>query len=186
MSQFVVLIAFGFACALLAQGRGRHPVAWFFLGWLFNVFALVLLLVLPDRGVEEGRRVRMETDLRRQRERQAKDRQVADRRHDEMKRRLEAHDRALGLDTSGDPSRVLSNAAPPPLPPGMEARAIELERLPWYYAREGAPVGPIAFDELRRLVRESWIDGATLVWSEAIVDWRPASAVPELAELQHA
>jgi hypothetical protein len=40
----LILILFGGFCALWAQNTGRSAWAWFFLGLLFNVFALIALL----------------------------------------------------------------------------------------------------------------------------------------------
>ena len=47
----VVLIPLGIAwlCTRLAKSRGRDPVFWGILGFCFNVMALVILLILPER-----------------------------------------------------------------------------------------------------------------------------------------
>ena len=49
LSQIVVFsFAIGIPCGIIAFSRGRLPIAWFCLGCLFNVFALVLVLALPS------------------------------------------------------------------------------------------------------------------------------------------
>jgi hypothetical protein len=40
-------LPFAIVCAILAPRRGRGAVVWFFLGQLFNVFSLIVLLALP-------------------------------------------------------------------------------------------------------------------------------------------
>jgi hypothetical protein len=177
------MVAFGLACALVAQGRGRSPVAWFFIGWVIHVAGLILLLVLPDLGEEGRRHDALSGKTRLLRERQRLERQVADRRHEETRRRLAAHDRALGVDTSV-PAWLDQAPSPPPLPDGVEAP--EREREEWFYARGEAPVGPLARRDLERLARAGELDRGTLVWSPSLVDWRPAGSVPGLVELQHA
>ena len=41
----LVLFLFGSFCALWAQNTGRNPWAWFFLGLLFSVITVIVLLV---------------------------------------------------------------------------------------------------------------------------------------------
>ena len=45
---FAFSIAIGILCAITGSSRGRLPLAWFCLGCVFNVFALVLVLALPS------------------------------------------------------------------------------------------------------------------------------------------
>ena len=48
----VTLISLGFAvlCARLAKSRGiDHPILWGIVGFFFNVLALAVLLILPQR-----------------------------------------------------------------------------------------------------------------------------------------
>ena len=43
--------AFAVVTAIAASARGHNPVAWFFIGLLFGVFALVAVLVMkPGDG----------------------------------------------------------------------------------------------------------------------------------------
>jgi hypothetical protein len=42
----VVWLGFAIVTALAASARGRSPIAWFFLGLLFAVFALIAVLVM--------------------------------------------------------------------------------------------------------------------------------------------
>ncbi len=46
----------------------------------------------------------------------------------------------------------------------------------WFYVNEGAQTGPVPEDEILRHIRNGTIKGDTLVWSEGMADWEPASA----------
>lgn len=181
--QLVVSLLFGAIVAMIATKRGRSGIAWFLLGALFNCFALILVLVLPDLKVQEERARRLELENRRLRERLRKDRQVADQRHAEAARRLAVHDRALALDTSGELAEPDSGAAlPPPLAEEAAAEPERWEELGWHYVDDGRAVGPIEFPDLRRLWRSGEIGGSTLVWNEELEDWRALRDVPALEE----
>lgn len=156
-------VVFGIVCAILASGRGRSPVGWFFLGLFFSCIALIMVLLLPDLKVEEERQRRHQLETRRLREQLAKERQVADQRHHQVERRLGAHDQALGLDTGEAPQ--LGNAAPPPpLPDGTM----------WFYARGKERMGPVSTETIRHLLQAKAIDAQTLVWCEGMPDWTAA------------
>ena len=44
----VFSIATGILCSIIAFSRGRLGLVWFFLGLLFNIFALILVIALPS------------------------------------------------------------------------------------------------------------------------------------------
>lgn len=46
MELLFIWIAFAVVCALAAPSRGRSGIAWFVLGLVFGVFALIALLVM--------------------------------------------------------------------------------------------------------------------------------------------
>ena len=52
---------FGLICAVIASGRGRNAVGWFFLGLIFNCIALIVLLLIPDLN-DEADRDRLDLD----------------------------------------------------------------------------------------------------------------------------
>ena len=76
--QLISGALFGTICAILAHGRGRSAVGWFFLGFFFGCFALVLLLVLPDLRLQEEKERALRRENRLLREQLRKDRMVAD------------------------------------------------------------------------------------------------------------
>ena len=52
MSQeLILLMAIGFTVgtAALANSKGRSPVTWGILGFLFGIFALIVCAILPNR-----------------------------------------------------------------------------------------------------------------------------------------
>jgi len=65
VSELIVFsIAMGILCGIIAFSRGRLALAWFCLGFLFSIFALVLLLVLPSPKRAQNRpfRTRMKVE----------------------------------------------------------------------------------------------------------------------------
>ena len=164
-------VIFGIICALVANGRGRSPIAWFFLGLVFSCFALILLLVLPDLNLLESHLQSQQLETRRLREQLAKERQVADQRHSQVERRLGAHDQALDLDTS-EPAQLPGNAAPPALP----------DHTQWFYARGRERMGPVSTETIRHLLQAKAIDGGTLVWRDGMPDWAAARTTTEFRE----
>lgn len=170
--QLVVMAVFGGICAAIANGRGRSPLGWFFVGMFLGCIGLVLVLVLPDLKVQEARLRQQEQTNRRLREQLAKERQVADHRHSHLERRLGAHDQALGLDTSERTELLPEQAAggaPPPLPTGAQ----------WFYARDKERLGPVSTETMRHLLQNRAIDGRTLVWREGMADWQPLAQSPD-------
>ena len=51
---FIIAGVLGGITAYFANGRGRDPTAWFFLGFFFGIFALIALFVLKPLNVEEA------------------------------------------------------------------------------------------------------------------------------------
>ncbi|MFQ5655433.1 MAG: DUF4339 domain-containing protein [Planctomycetota bacterium] len=187
--QFAVPIVFGAICAMIASSRGRSAVGWFFIGFFLQCIGLIILLVIPDLRAQEAQVQRLRDQNRRLRERVRKDRQVADQRHDQTARRLTAHDRALGVDTSPrleGAESIDGLIAPPPLPDGehgeelVEAGDHAADHGEWYYAVNTRQVGPLPLSRLEELWRQGRIGRSTLVWREEMSDWRRVSDLPDL------
>lgn len=182
--QLMVMFIFGIVCALVANNRGRSAVGWFFIGFFFWCFALIVLYVIPDLKVEEERRRRLLRENQRLRERIRKDRIVADQRHREAARRLDVHDRALELDTS---KRITDPAQLESLPPMEKVPSPEpeydfksYEGTFWYYVEENEQAGPVEFNELKRLWKKGRIQRNTFVWHESMDDWKAIRHLPDL------
>ena len=100
MFGVIIMLVFGSICSLIANSKGRSAVGWFFIGFFFHLFALILVLVLSDLTKEERRYGNLERENKRLREQVRKDRMIADRRHAQVARRLGAHDRVLKVETA--------------------------------------------------------------------------------------
>lgn len=169
--QGVLFFVFGTVCAVIAPGRGRSGVGWFFIGAFFNCLGLIVLLLIPNLKEEAAKQTRRDAETRRLREQLKKERHVADQRHDAHNQRLGSHDRALGVDTSPRPAALPGSASPPP-PPADEAE--------WFFAVGGKQEGPVSGSELRRLWLDEDIPDATMVWRDGMADWVPIGQVGDV------
>ncbi len=180
--QLLIAGLFGVVCALIAHSRGRSAIAWFFIGGFLCCFGLILLLVIPDLKVEQARLDRVSNENQRLRELLRKDRQVADSRHVDLSRRLETHDRALGIDTSRrDP--LLGDVSPLSLLP--ESAGSPFSTIDWYYVLQGDAKGPVRFDELRALRDAGLVQKRTLIWHDGLEEWSELAEIPGLLEELH-
>src|SRR4051794_28979362 len=50
----------------------------------------------------------------------------------------------------------------------------------WYHSKNGAPVGPVAFEHLQQLARAGQLYGTDMVWNEGMPDWVTAQTVSGL------
>ncbi|MEQ1633648.1 MAG: DUF4339 domain-containing protein [Planctomycetota bacterium] len=169
--QIIFALAFGIACALIANNRGRSSVAWFFIGFFFSCLALIILLCITDLKQEAQRDQRHQQETRRLREQIAKERQVADSRHAEVGRRLVAHDQVLGVDTANVPE--LTSSASKSLSGGAAGQ--------WFYAIEDQRYGPVSLETVAHLLKAGAIDRESLVWQQGMAGWTPLGDVPELS-----
>jgi hypothetical protein len=168
--QLVFMLVFGGVCAVLANNRGRSGVAWFFIGFFFSCFGLILLLCLPDVKQQEEREQRHREETRRLREQIAKERQVSDARHNDVQKRLVVHDQALGVDTT--PQGELSGGVAAPLLPGEQQPQ-------WFYARDNQRHGPVSWETVQHLLAARALTRDSLVLREGMADWAPMRDVAE-------
>tara|TARA_R110002020_G_scaffold327121_2_gene542772 strand:- start:11522 stop:12112 length:591 start_codon:yes stop_codon:yes gene_type:complete len=54
----------------------------------------------------------------------------------------------------------------------------------WYYAVEGASIGPVSQSEFESLVRSGTIRSDTLVWQEGMADWLPYGRADAISDEQ--
>lgn len=175
--EFLVLLAFGAACAAIAGQRGRNPVAWFFLGFIFNCFALILLLVLPDMQEMEDRHQTAQDQARRLREELAQERQRNQSFRGHVKARLDVHDAALQIDTR---EQTPVTELPPPPPAPSEAEQMDLPQEGWFLAEAGGTAeGPLALADMLTRVEEGRLRKSTLIWNaEYEEEWMPLGDTP--------
>ena len=48
----------------------------------------------------------------------------------------------------------------------------------WFYAKDGNREGPVALEELRKLLETHHLPLTTVVWTRGMDQWRPANEVP--------
>jgi membrane protease subunit (stomatin/prohibitin family) len=88
-----------------------------------------------------------------------------------------ANQMAPGMTRAGAPAgNVAGGNAPPPLP-GAAA---------WYVGQGGQPQGPFTAAQVQQGLASGQITAATLVWSNGMAAWLPASQVAELNAAAHA
>lgn len=194
MPYLVIALVLGAICAAVANSRGRSALGWFFIGFFFGIFALIVLFVIPDLKEIEAREARLRDENRRLREQVRSHRVVADQRHERQERRLTVHDRALGVDTSGAAQlddgadgESATDAVPPPLPGAAPpATAGEFAAANWRYASGAQARGPVSFADLRALFVQGDVTPATLVWTAGMSEWLAVADLPGLMESLHA
>ena len=182
MGDLVLTLFFGalfsVMVAVIAHTRGRSALAWAFIGFFLSIFGLILVLVLPNLEAERAKYANLQRSNARLRERIKKDRQVADSRHDALSGRVNAHDRALGVETDQRDPALLSGSAPPL--PGSSQNGTSLAALDWYYVSEGEAKGPVVLEDLRVLRREGRIGRDSLMWHEGMAEWTSLTEIDGL------
>lgn len=48
MEVAIIWIGMAIACSIVASNKGRSGIGWFFIGLLFSLIALIIVLVLPS------------------------------------------------------------------------------------------------------------------------------------------
>jgi len=99
MEILIILTITGVICALIAHGKGRSPIGWFFIGFIAPLLGIILVFVLPDQKEVERRFNRLGKQNRLLRERLRQSKTATRKRLAGVNRRLTAHDRSLDMDT---------------------------------------------------------------------------------------
>ncbi len=89
----------GLLIAALAHHKGRNPIGWFFIGFFFHIFGLVVLLVASNKREEKAKFDQIENDNRRLHEQLRQERLKNEQFRKHTQARLDVHDETLGLDT---------------------------------------------------------------------------------------
>lgn len=175
--EFLILLAFGAACAAIAQARGRNAVAWFFLGFIFNCIALIILLVLPDMAELERQQQDHEDKHRRLREELAHERQRNQAFRGHVKARLDVHDAALQIDTR---EQTPVTELPPPPPEPLSLVDSDLPQQGWFVAEAGSEAdGPLSLADLEARAQAGRLRPQTLIWNaDYDQEWIPVRDTP--------
>jgi hypothetical protein len=174
-------------CGAIASHKGRSVVAWALLGFLFGIFALIIVAVLPNLAEQAARDNYVNEENRRLREQLRQERIKGESFRQHATARLDAHDNKLGIDTRQlGPALAAGAQSAAQLTAGGD-RTYDLvipdgnspDDVPrWYYGQEGRTLGPVRTSEIAALIRQQVVTPQTLLWSDSMTDWLPAAKVP--------
>jgi membrane protease subunit (stomatin/prohibitin family) len=85
---------------------------------------------------------------------------------------------SLAASSAAAPAAPPQAAQPPAGPPPLPAPAA-----PWYYAADGAQVGPVTLADIEPRVASGEVTRATLVWQQGMDAWTPAGDVSALGSV---
>lgn len=177
----IIKLVFGGICAAIASSKGRSGVAWFFIGFLLDLIALIIVLVMSNLAEERRRFEEISADRRRLKEQLRQERLKGESFRRYATERIDTHDRVLGVNTKTAPELSAGAGGPPPVPslPRADLDPALATAAGWFYEKEGKPQGPVPQAELRMLLRSGAIGSSTLVWTESMAEWTAARDVPE-------
>jgi len=186
----IVGLICGGACALIAHGKGRSPIAWFFIGLILGVIGVVMSLVSSNRKQIDYTRIQQDQENRRLREQLRQERIKHETLRDYTMRRLDAHDQVLGVDTrslqalpTDNPQNLLPTAEVAiPASPAATQQPAPPHSNAWYFEQNGETRGPVPPEVIHTMLAENQLSGTTLLWADHLPDWRPAALI---AEFQH-
>lgn len=184
MGLFVAHVVFGIAVAWIAHAKGRNPIPWFFIGAIFTLIGLLIVLVIANPNEQKYFQARQDDENRRLREQLRQERIKHETLREYTMRRLDAHDQVLGVDTRAlqalpgeNNQNLLSNDNPPQAP--AQAAPEPPHSNAWYYEQNGETRGPVPADVIHALLADGQITTHTLLWADHLPDWRPAAVIPE-------
>lgn len=168
-------VAFGVITALVGRSKGRSPIGWFFVGFLTGCIGLIIVLVMSNLKAEEAKWKMSEERQRRLKEQLKQERLKTQSFQEHVQNRLDVHDDALDMNTR----QIEGGDAHIPL---IENKSDEMENCSWFYVKNDKRIGPISFNELKALFRDTTINKNTLIWKEGFDGWKMITDMPELME----
>ncbi len=182
MEMLLIYLVSGGITAAIASSKGRNALGWFFLGFFFSCFAIIILLVLPNLKEIKAKEERLEEENRRIREQVRQEQMRLEAFRQQTNLRLERHDQALQLDTSPRADAPLGLGSglgvPPSLPDSADGQ------LPvWFYAIGANRCGPVTLGAVRALFVGGEVNPDTLFWRSGMHDWQAGKNVPEIRNL---
>jgi hypothetical protein len=182
----VVALIFAVVCALIAHYKGRNPIGWFFIGFFFGVFGLIVILVVSNLKELKDREVHSEMERRRLREQLRQEQLKNEQFRKYTQVRLDAHDNRLQMDTRHIGPLLEQSGIRPLLgnaqDPANETVIVESndKNQRWYFQKGKSAEGPYPLEHIRQLIRQGRIDSFTRLWHETLVSWTPAGQVDTL------
>ncbi len=193
----VCAAVFGVICGMLANTKGRNVVGWscggvvsgLFCG-IFGFLPVILLVVLPNLNEQQAREQFVDRENRRLREQLRQERMKNEAFRQHTTARLDAHDDTLGTDTrqltADQPTeqQLLSVAPDDAVDSDLAQAASEGAGGGggWYYEQHGNTRGPMNRSELVDMIHNGAIDANTLIWNEALVDWKPIGEIQQFSK----
>ena len=185
----------GIICSRIANSKGRNGTAWFFLGIMFGVFAIIFISFLSNEREQYFYREHVARENRRLKEQLKQEQVKSEAFRGHVARRLDTHDHVLRVDTRQGPAIGAANTAGleleddsafvQPCVPGpskyvVPGRQAVAQAESWYYDGMGKQVGPISKDDLMALLGSRQIHWTTLVWRAGFPKWVQARDVQDL------
>lgn len=121
----LVRVVTGVICAVIAQHKGRNVAGWFFGGLLLEIIGVIIVAVLPNLKAERNYRLQAEQANHRLREQLRQERMKTEAFRQYSMSRLDAHDKALGVDTRTEGPMLEGSAPPRQLTGGNPADALD-------------------------------------------------------------
>jgi hypothetical protein len=176
--MLIIRLICAVGAAAIAAHKGRSVVAWFFGGLLIELIAVIIVACLPNLKEQKAYRQRTESERRRLREqlRQERMKNEAFRRY--SLGRLDAHDHQLGVDTRSQQALPSSSEEASLRHLASGGASLNPDSAQWYYEANGEAMGPVWALEVKRMLETGAIGGNTLLWSEGLAEWTPASQIP--------
>lgn len=197
MLLLLIFLILGLVSAAIASSKGRSVVGWFFIGGLFGLLPIIILLVLPNLKDEKSYRDHSDRENRRLREQLYQERVKNESFRQHATDRIDSHDQHLGLDTRQtrigipiqDTGYLLeeddgwnepeTDTLLPAVDQPVQRENASAKR-EWHYVAEGETVGPISQSHLLSMLRSGELDGSTLLWTERLNDWKEAKQISGL------
>ncbi len=107
---FIIPIIFGIICAAVAPSKGRSAIGWFFIGFFFGLFGVIVLLVVDDLKKARAKEEHMEMEQRRLREQLRQEQLKTEQLRKHTQARLDIHDQELNIDTRHLGTQIEGNA----------------------------------------------------------------------------
>lgn len=181
--HFIVGLIVGSITAAIAHAKGRNAVGYFFVGFFFSCFGLVLILCLSNLNEEKARIQAQEIQNRRLKEQLRQEQMKLEVLRQHATARLDRHDEALGMNSRslGGDSAGAEAIAPPPPPNPNQLTAAGNDLAEWHYVLAGKARGPVRRSDLLQELSRGYITKQTLVWNPNMKGWLELGKVPELS-----
>lgn len=180
---FIVGLIAGAVTAAIAHAKGRNAVGYFFAGFFFPCFGLILILCLSNLNEEKARIQAQEIQNRRLKEQLRQEQMKLEALRQHATARLDRHDEALGMNSRalGGDFAGADAIAPPPPPNPNRLPAEKHNLVEWHYVLAGKPRGPVRRSDLLQELSKGYITKQTLVWNPNMKGWLKLGQVPELS-----